>query len=1302
MALKVTTTPQNTVVKVQNNYPQATVKVVNNYGMQQGAPVQQTASPQQTAKVQTTYKPQTTATAQQINQAKVQADWAKQEAARLQAEAEARAFAKLQAKNKFNADISVKSNDWKAKVAGSVGLGGVLAQWRKRDASGKALEYSNMTADEIEQAIRHAERLRDQKIKEFEANPTQEKYNEILAWSNNMDKFFGDTIQSFSDMQKKLSDTTNARFTGRASDLGRGINKFVNTVGAPAKVAWKAGMWAVEQPSRLINTVKNVINPNNLRMYYDGTELKGGTRNIKWAYNASKDQRIVGRSKADEQALLEQNRKNLERQRARGGRNIIGTDPYSGFLRGNSLDNFRIKYGDDAVNLALDPLNWIGASSSLKARSVLQNTKFGKKFSEVSDLLKKKLVPNLSKEYISPSEKQYRLGQMVNASKKSLSEKMLASWEKAKDLGNQNNAFFDALGSYRSGKRITTTADEKLKALAGSPFKRAEQSTELRYAFIKSLEGKSDMHKALFIRGVEGGYKIPRLDRLRYVGKQNRSFLQSVQSDLDQYKKIAKEWQKADNITNTRFAGKGRGYLPSIPTGIFNPKMFRKRKGTLETGELDLSLRNREAMSDLAMQSGKKRADLLDRRAELYKKYNFGKDMQKSALIAMATELGVPVKERGVMLSKKALFDKMFGKVGNNRGLQRGLYRDARLAGADRQAIDANAERYAKILQKQKNKKRALGLPNNIWKAATTVLTPGWYVNNAVWNEIAGFSAGGFGFLKEQARYLNPLGKTARKAEKASLPKEVYSNIAEGINLSTVGRFGSKVENSARVPLYKALKKKGLTDEQALKGTNEHLFDYKTKNWDRPIKSVLPFWLWSKALTKQAGTMWYKNPRGASGFNQINRVLENQYKSEQSDTTEYKDEYGQTVKIDRKEKLKGKLKIGKNKWLDTAWLPFTPDGVSRFGVNPYIASAGEALSGENRFGENTTLKKTVTDRTSATRLMEAKMQKAKREKYFSESGYGKEKQGSDPTKSNYNKWLDPTPLVNKAIKSFFGVPNITTYDPSKNDFRDAMASFNKEFFAVDWDTKKKYDYKKAIAEQKAMAEKYGLKWSDVEKDWSKYDTPTAQNTKALKTEAYGDFGKFWDTWYPKKRNERNVVVRQYYKDTAEKANPYRMYPVLKGTDKVKGTADDVLLSPKTVRDSSAVQVGGKWFKSQASADRYFASRKNVVQTNGKFFKTQASADRYLAGLEKKAFWDKYYALPKNERKALLQANPKFNTFTDTPKTDAEWDLIKEAIRQDKRTKLRAVASFAQSEMNMKKLTVPPIKFKRQKKIAFKF
>lgn len=1289
MALKVDNTPTyNGTLKVVNNYPTATVKVVQNYGTQTpNYNPQKTVNPQPQAGAKYV---QSTATPKQINQAQVQAQWAQQQAEALRQEQERLAYEKLQRVNTFKSNVDVKTNDWKAKVAGAVGLGGVLAQWRKRNGAG-ALSYDlNGSANDIEGARRYLEREMSKRIAEFEKNPTQENYNNLLAWSNQQDQWFGSTIKNFNVANATISDQYNAPFKGKASNFGRTVTALVNTVGAPAKVAWNAGMWAINQPSRLINTAKNYVNPNNLRQYYDGTELKGGSRSLRWAYNASKDQRIVGRSKADEQAQLEQLRQSMARQN--GGTNIFGTSTTSGFLRGGSLDRFRIKYGDDLANLALDPVNWIGAGTSVKARTLLGNSKVGTRLSELLKTAKNRFTPSLFSEYISPSEKMYKLGQMLNASKRAYTAKAITNNDKANELLKSIQSYFDNVSTYKVAKRGLGKLDKQVKSIDVSSLPKV-LDTSYRHGFFADIQNKSDLHKAIFIRAVKNNFRITPTDMLRYVGKNNRKMIGLVKKDLQDYKSISGAWHKADGTPYRK------GYLPSVVTGTYDPRMARNGKGFLQPQDLELALKNREMMSNLGLISGKAR-DLhlrsLKKLQGLYGTVSDLQKMQKSSMYAMATELGISIKG----LTKKKAWDQLAGHSGNNIGMYKSLRRDARLATQDKRLVQQNYDRYIAKLTPEKNKKRLIGAPNAIWKSAVTALTPGWYLNNAITNEIVGGSAGGWRFFAEQLKHLNPLGKSARLAEKGTLPKELYSNVAEGLGLHTVGRFGSKVENSARIPLFKALKKQGLSDNQALKVVNEHLFDYKTRNIDRPIKTLLPFWLWSKGLTKLGGTMWYKNPRGMSGFNILNRKLEQDYNQAQSSNSSYVDDAtGQTVTVDRKDKLKGKLKIGKNTWLDTNWLPFTPDRASQFGVSPYVSATGELLSGENKFGKNTSLLKTFSDRTSATRLIEATFRGTGIKKWFSANGYGKEQQGADPTAPNYNKYLDNKPDRTRAIKSFFGVPGVTKYDPNEFTFRNNMQAFNTEFFATNWDKLKQENYADAIQKQKDMAKKYGLTWDQVEQDWGKYDTATSKNTKALKQQSYSDLAQFWNDWYPKKGNARNDVVRSYY--AKSDANPYRKFPVLKGNDKIAGTADDKLLSPKTIRDSHAVQVNGKWFKSQASADRYFGAKRTAVNVNGKWFKTADSARKYTEAQAKKDFWNKYWGTTdKNERLAMLNANPQYKKV-DLPTTKEGWDLFKAKNKADKQARMRTLAGFNIIEARTKTLTVAPLKFNRQKKIAFK-
>jgi len=108
-----------------------------------------------------------------------------------------------------------------------------------------------------------------------------------------------------------------------------------------------------------------------------------------------------------------------------------------------------------------------------------------------------------------------------------------------------------------------------------------------------------------------------------------------------------------------------------------------------------------------------------------------------------------------------------------------------------------------------------------------------------------------------------------------------------------------------------------------------------------------------------------------------------------------------------------------------------------------------------------------------------------------------------------------------------------------------------------------------------------------------------------------------------------------------------------------------------------------------------------VQADGKYFKSAESYQRYMAGQAKKDFWTKYYATDKAGRRKLLEDNPQYNQF-GTPKNQEEWDRIKALAKLGKKERMRTISGFAQKEVNMKTFTVPPIKFTRTKKIAFKF
>lgn len=107
------------------------------------------------------------------------------------------------------------------------------------------------------------------------------------------------------------------------------------------------------------------------------------------------------------------------------------------------------------------------------------------------------------------------------------------------------------------------------------------------------------------------------------------------------------------------------------------------------------------------------------------------------------------------------------------------------------------------------------------------------------------------------------------------------------------------------------------------------------------------------------------------------------------------------------------------------------------------------------------------------------------------------------------------------------------------------------------------------------------------------------------------------------------------------------------------------------RDRDRAVASGDW--SEYSRKYGVSKKATPYQYEGKFFKSAESMERYKEG----KFWEGYAAASKEDRRKLLEDNPKYNRRKDW--TDEQWNVWKTEKKKSEKEKARTVAGFAQKE-----------------------
>ena len=603
--------------------------------------------------------------------------------------------------------------------------------------------------------------------------------------------------------------------------------------------------------------------------------------------------------------------------------------------------------------------------------------------------------------------------------------------------------------------------------------------------------------------------------------------------------------------------------------------------------------------------------------------------------------------------------------------------------------------------------------PTAIWKKAVLKYRPAWYVNNFLYNtQATALSAGGRGVV-EQFRLMRP--KNYRQAMK-DLPADVKSDVASEIGNDRVSRFGSYIENVSRLGSYNTLRAQGLSHADALKRTNRYLLNYGVKNIERPLKTVLPFYSFHKGIAKASVQMPFYNPGGAKAYNLTDRYQQGSYDRDfdkvrpELKRLGYSDEEIEAIYNEQAKFYRGKLKIG-DMYLNTPFNAFADSTMARPGLNPWIAAAQETALSEDNFGRKLRKDSHLGDRlfSKFPQLVMADEAISKFithpknvERWIGKNGDGpgmtKEAQGFDPSKPNYRKSLDESANLGKNALSFLGVPGTTKFDTDLLLQRKTMQKLKEEYFAVDWD---KLPYEVAEPKRQAMFKKYGVTASEFyDGELARYDSDFTKGVKALKTEAREKTKQLFDEYSKQPVGTRGVWATKKLQQLVD-SGYFDKNPYLKSFDWLN--PDTIAKAHKKMAYDEAVESGdwtkyraiygtkkkapsakqiayqeakrtGSWGAYHAKYGAKFSSRTTVRRSSphqfeGKFFKSAESMAAYKEG----QFWKKYAASSKSERLQLLADNPEYNRRANW--SDADWAQWRDEKRATDRKKLKTVGGF---------------------------
>lgn len=1146
-------------------------------------------------------------------------------------------------------EIRGKSTGWLSDIGDKVSFGDLRRQRGGREIAVKYLEenYNGWGTWIMAKQTNYEERAKElkawavQAIKSKNEGEYIRRAREANAWLKSEFKEIKREIKDYNKTQAELAGYSQTPLPGKLPAFARTSKNFIGNV---TGTSWNALNWSISQPQRAAATAKNIIKPENLRIYHGGEEKKGGLFNdndsiaqrVRKAYNASRDQRLVAYSKDDEARRLE----------SRWIKRWVDGKQQDHYYDPDNLAKWRIRYGDDLVDMIADPASWIPAGAFGKGANKAGSSalKFLGKSKTFRGLAVKGLIDfeRLKKSRFGQGVKW--LGEEWKPRKTRAKEAVDLLSEDLRRLGGEYSTSKRRLFSRYKDERsyivksksnfFKSTKSERQRLQARRDFLK-NKTDDLTKDFVKRLDRFSDDDVRRLTRAARSGGKWTTYDKLKLNKHKRRDLEQFLKDYQVKARSLADAEQLNRRASNYLPEFTGRGYDPTARRTLFGNKYRGQGRGQLQESLImrEFASNTDEANSFIKQLSATEKSILR----------NAGKTQR--GLTTYEQKILDTVRERKVALQK---LTESFGK--RREEIQRAMEFTRQQA---KPAVSFSRKGgFQTNLTKQGFKNTAADtfrLPQKLWKKAVLKYNPAWYANNVLWNIPASVSAGGSGVFKQYRKLLT--SSKYRNEVTKSLPEGVASKVSQQIGKAGLA---TKIEDTSRIATFLANREKGLTDDKALKLVNRWLFDYSTKNWERPIKHLLPFWEWQKNLIRLGGTMPFTNPRSAKFYNEAyNKFYRRPYEDLPNEVQEYEDPLtGEKVEYNPRKAYEGKAFLGKDKQGNERFanLPFfavNPETMLNFGTNPYYSAAMDYMTSTDKW------ERPNTDRSGLSILGErfpqynlarnyAKRNDKRNTLWFSESGNSKSKQGFDESKPNYDKKLDERIPFRNSLKSFFGIPRVTKFNRSEYELKKRLTNFNKAFFDIDWDKKEEKDWKKAQKEKEQLAKKFGF---DLEKDiyknyWSKYDTPKTKETKAYKEDAAKFGSDFWQGYFKlpagsktQASQRRPYLIKKFdewvKKNTFSK-NPYYKLPKWEGYKDGKPTGKKEFINPFELRqqevDSQERRRVGRakyerylqyqkakrtgdwsWFEKNG---RKGGRKSSPYQYNGKFFKSAASTARY--------------------------------------------------------------------------------------------
>lgn len=566
----------------------------------------------------------------------------------------------------------------------------------------------------------------------------------------------------------------------------------------------------------------------------------------------------------------------------------------------------------------------------------------------------------------------------------------------------------------------------------------------------------------------------------------------------------------------------------------------------------------------------------------------------------------------------------------------------------------------ARALTKREGVEKLQAVPEaagKAWRASVLGARPAWYLNNEIWNQLAGITTGGRKFLQRQfgtGKYLDELEQVLGPEAREALVGDIGS-------YTGISKLATKQEGRARTALYRSMREQGLDHTQALKEVNRTFFDYTVKNWERPFKTAIPFWKWQSNITRYAAQLPFRNPKAAKAFREANRglfTIPNQQLPE-----------------DRREFYDTRAKIpGTDQFITTPFYAMSPSQFDDIGVNPLLSIGSRIYTNKDKWGNSLNRETPFQAALSAfpqyTNLWQPINQQLNNR---FESDYWLARDSALPKERK----TDTQPYNYNKIGAYFGKPSQKPFDREKYKNDKNYYNFNNAFWDIDWkdesqwqterkvwnpDTKKYekkqvFDWQARQEQQDELAKSFGFKDMQEVYDtrWSKYDTEFTKGVKDQKKQAAeftSDFWKEYQSLPQDKTGKRTAFTQEsrlnWEANQAFVNNPYInvlrdwMFQERDGLD---------LTDPNSYFEWRAgKEAEFNFWKTYWASDK--ETRRQLIKDNPQYAKYDKEAS------EETKFWTAFYDANPDERRRMLEANPEYAKYDKEIKSAEEWDRVR--------------------------------------------